>query len=318
MAATATQVILDPPAAEFRLPATDGKTYALDDVAGEKGTVVVFICNHCPYVKAVIDRMVSDARVLMSEGVGFAAICSNDAASYPEDSFENMKRFAKAHDFPFPYLHDETQSVARAFGAVCTPDFFGYNADRKLKYRGRLDEGRTTPPRAGAPRELVEAMRAIATTGVAPADQKGVYWLLDQMEGRIKPSPVLNAPPAKESDPFCTSATLLPLRPCRRNTFQKGEFPLHSHPPRARRNAASNRAFSFSQCAISARDLSSRASIWAWMSAAFFSCFRRAASKAPFERQIPSSAIPTQPTFGMAALRAPEAAARETCRMRIA
>jgi hypothetical protein len=100
------------------------------------------------------------------------------------------------------------------------------------------------------------------------------------MEGRIKPNPVLNAPPAKESDPFCTSATLLPLRPCRRNTFQKGEFPLHSHPPRARRNAASNRAFSFSQCAISARDLSSRASIWAWMSAAFFSCFRRAASKA--------------------------------------
>src|SRR5712671_3353201 len=121
MATTATQVVLDTPAAEFRLPATDGKTYALDDVAGEKGTVVVFICNHCPYVKAVIDRMVSDARVLMSESIGFAAICSNDAASYPEDSFENMKRFAKARDFPFPYLHDETQSVARAFGAVCTP-----------------------------------------------------------------------------------------------------------------------------------------------------------------------------------------------------
>ena len=116
--------------------------------------------------------MVSDARVLMSESIGFAAICSNDAASYPEDSFENMKRFAKAHDFPFPYLHDETQTVARAYGAVCTPDFFGYNANRKLKYRGRLDEGRTTPPRAGALRELVEAMRAIAATGVAPADQK--------------------------------------------------------------------------------------------------------------------------------------------------
>ena len=114
MATTATQVVLDTPAAEFRLPATDGKTYALDDVAGEKGTVVVFICNHCPYVKAVIDRMVSDARVLMSESIGFAAICSNDAASYPEDSFENMKRFAKAHDFPFPYLHNETQTVARA------------------------------------------------------------------------------------------------------------------------------------------------------------------------------------------------------------
>ncbi len=172
MATTATRVTLDTPAAEFRLPATDGKTYALNDVAGEKGTVVVFICNHCPYVKAVIDRMVADARVLMSEGVGFAAICSNDEASYPEDSFENMKYFAKAHDFPFPYLRDETQTVARAYGAVCTPDFFGYNADRKLKYRGRLDEGRTTPPRAGAHRELVEAMRAIANTGVAPADQK--------------------------------------------------------------------------------------------------------------------------------------------------
>src|SRR5260221_14732924 len=152
MATTTTQVVLDTPAAKFRLPATDGKTYALDDVAGEKGTVVVFICNHCPYVRAVIDRMVSDARVLMSESIGFAAICSNDAASYPEDSFENMKRFAKAHAFPFPYLHDETQTVARAYGAVCTPDFFGYNADRKLKYRGRLDEGRTTPPRGGAPR----------------------------------------------------------------------------------------------------------------------------------------------------------------------
>jgi len=123
MAATSTQAVLDSPAAEFLLPATDGKTYALDDVAGEKGTVLVFICNHCPYVKAVIDRMVSDARVLMSESVGFAAICSNDATSYAEDSFENMKRFAKAHDFPFPYLYDETQRVARAYGAVCTPDF---------------------------------------------------------------------------------------------------------------------------------------------------------------------------------------------------
>ncbi|MBV8448841.1 MAG: redoxin domain-containing protein, partial [Hyphomicrobiales bacterium] len=112
------QAVLDTPAAEFRLPATDGKTYALEDIAGEKGTVIVFICNHCPYVKALIDRMVSDARVLMSEGFGFAAICSNDAVSYPDDSFENMGRFAKAHDFPFPYLHDETQVVARAYGAV--------------------------------------------------------------------------------------------------------------------------------------------------------------------------------------------------------
>ena len=172
MATPATQIVFDTPAPEFRLPATDGKSYALGDVAGENGTVVVFICNHCPYVKAVIDRMVSDARVLMSEGVGFAAICSNDAMSYPEDSFENMKRFATTHDFPFPYLHDESQTVARAYRAVCTPDFFGYNSERKLKYRGRLDEGRTTPPRAGAARELVEAMRSIATTGSAPADQK--------------------------------------------------------------------------------------------------------------------------------------------------
>ena len=162
MAMTATQVTFDTPAVEFRLPATDGKTYALDDLAGKKGTVVAFICNHCPYVKAVIDRMVADARVLISEGMGFAAICSNDAANRPEDSFENMQHFAKAHGFPFPYLHDETQAVARAYGAVCTPDFFGYSADRKLKYRGRLDEGRKTPPRAEAPRELVEAMRAIA------------------------------------------------------------------------------------------------------------------------------------------------------------
>lgn len=171
MTTTPTQIILDTPAIDFRLPATDGRTYTLDDIAGEKGTVIVFICNHCPYVKAVIDRLVADARVLMREGVGFACICSNDAATYPEDSFSNMKQFARAHEFHFPYLHDETQSVARAYGAVCTPDFFGYDRDRKLKYRGRLDEGRTTPPPAGVRRELVEAMRAIAITGLAPPDQ---------------------------------------------------------------------------------------------------------------------------------------------------
>jgi peroxiredoxin len=156
---------------DFRLPATDGKSYALGDVAGRNGTVIVFICNHCPYVKAVVDRMVADARALLTEGIGFAAICSNDATSYPEDSFENMRRFAQAHAFPFPYLHDEDQSVARAYGAACTPDFFGFDASGKLKYRGRLDEGRTTPPPPGARRELVEAMRAIAT-GKAPAQQQ--------------------------------------------------------------------------------------------------------------------------------------------------
>ncbi len=171
MATTATQITLDTPAADFRLPATDGRTYTLGDVSGETGTVIVFICNHCPYVKAVIDRLVADARVLMREGIGFAAICSNDAATYPEDSFDEMKQFAEANDFPFPYLHDETQSVARAYGAVCTPDFFGYDRAGKLKYRGRLDEGRTTPPPAGARRELVEAMGVIAATGITPPDQ---------------------------------------------------------------------------------------------------------------------------------------------------
>jgi peroxiredoxin len=171
MAATVTSIKLDIPAVDFRLPATDGKTYSLADVAGKNGTVIVFICNHCPYVVAVIDRLVTDARALLAEGIGFAAICANDAAAYPDDSFANMKRFAEKHQFPFPYLHDESQKVARAYDAVCTPDFFGYDRDRKIKYRGRLDEGRTNPPPAGARRELLEAMREIAKTGKAPADQ---------------------------------------------------------------------------------------------------------------------------------------------------
>jgi peroxiredoxin len=171
MAATVTSVELDIPAIDFRLPATDGKIYSLDDVAGKNGTVIVFICNHCPYVIAVIDRLVADARTLLAEGIGFAAICSNDAATHPDDSFPNMKKFAEKHKFPFPYLHDQSQEVARAYDAVCTPDFFGYDKNRRLKYRGRLDEGRTSPPRAGARRELVEAMREIAKTGAAPAGQ---------------------------------------------------------------------------------------------------------------------------------------------------
>jgi peroxiredoxin len=171
MAVSPTDVTLDTPAPDFRLPATDGRTYTFADVAGKKGTMIVFICNHCPYVKASIDRLVADARVLIPEGIGFAAICSNDATEYPEDSFANMKRFAEAHYFPFPYLHDESQSVARAYGAVCTPDFFGYDQTGKLKYRGRLDEGRTSPPPKGARRELLEAMRMIAATGTAPANQ---------------------------------------------------------------------------------------------------------------------------------------------------
>jgi peroxiredoxin len=172
MATASDQVVLGSPAPEFYLRGTDGRIYSLADVAGRRGTVIVFICNHCPYVRAVIDRMVSDARAMRDDGVAFAAICSNDATAYPEDSFENMQAFAEAHAFQFPYLHDEDQSVARAYGAVCTPDIFGYDAEGRLRYHGRLDEGRTSPPAPGAPRELLEAMRSVATTGMAPADQK--------------------------------------------------------------------------------------------------------------------------------------------------
>jgi peroxiredoxin len=171
MTASPIESALGAPAPEFLLPATDGRTYAFKDVAGEKGVVIAFICNHCPYVIAVIDRLIEDARALQAESVGFAAICSNDASTYPDDSFPNMQRFAKAHNFPFPYLHDESQAVAKAYGAVCTPDFFGYGWDGRLKYRGRLDEGRTTPPPAGAKRELLDAMREVAKTNATPQNQ---------------------------------------------------------------------------------------------------------------------------------------------------
>jgi peroxiredoxin len=158
-------------APEFNLPATDGKTYSLADVEGEKGTVVVFICNHCPYVQAVADRMVADANALAKEGIGFVAISSNDVEAYPDDSFPKMRDFAKKHGFPFPYLFDETQETARAYGAVCTPDFFGINADGVIEYRGRLDAGKKDPPPPDAKRELLEAMRLIAKTGKGPAEQ---------------------------------------------------------------------------------------------------------------------------------------------------
>jgi peroxiredoxin len=171
MAASPSNIAFDLPAPDFSLPGVDGKTYHFADVAGKKGAVIVFICNHCPYVLAVIDRLAADAKTLMAEGIGFAAICSNDAAAYPADSFPNMKLFAQQHALPFPYLHDESQEVARAFDAVCTPDFFGYGADGKLKYRGRLDEGRTNSPPSGARRELLEAMRAVAGNNEVPPDQ---------------------------------------------------------------------------------------------------------------------------------------------------
>jgi peroxiredoxin len=171
MAAQAPQAKLGWKAESFTLPATDGKTYSLADLKGEHGTVVMFICNHCPYVVAMIDRAVKDARELAALGVSTVAICSNDARSYPEDSFAKMRAFAEAHGFPFPYLHDESQEVARAYGAVCTPDPFGFNDKLELAYRGRLDEGRTEPPRKGAARELFEAMSMIARTGKGPAEQ---------------------------------------------------------------------------------------------------------------------------------------------------
>lgn len=155
----------------FELRGTDGGTYSFGDVRGAKGTLVMFICNHCPYVKGAIDRIVRDGRELAALGVGAAAIMPNDPADHPEDSFDNMKGVAAAHAFPFPYLIDETQDVARAYGAVCTPDFFGYNAGGELQYRGRIDAGGIRDPGPGARRELFEAMRWIAETGRGPEVQ---------------------------------------------------------------------------------------------------------------------------------------------------
>ena len=171
MAATSPETTLGVSAPDFALPATDGRTVRLADVAGENGTVVAFICNHCPYVVSAARRLVADARTLADEGVGFVAICSNDAVNYPADSFERMKEFAETWGFPFPYLHDESQEVARAYGAVCTPDFFGFDRDLSLRYRGRMDGGGTAQPPEGAPRELVEAMRSVARTGAGPEVQ---------------------------------------------------------------------------------------------------------------------------------------------------
>ena len=158
-------------AIDATLPGVDGKQHRLFDLAGPNGLVVAFICNHCPYVKAVIDRIVRDARELKALGVNTVAIMSNDPAEYPEDSFENMQKIAAQRGFDFPYLLDETQQVAKAYGAVCTPDFFGYNADLELQYRGRLDESRKEAASPNARRDLFEAMKQVAETGQGPEKQ---------------------------------------------------------------------------------------------------------------------------------------------------
>ena len=158
-------------AAPFTLHDPDGKPFSLDDVKGENGTLIAFICNHCPYVQAIIDRLVADARVLQDEGINVIAINSNDYRSVPSDSPPMMKSFASRHGFTFPYLIDEDQSVGRTYGAVCTPDFFGFNADSELQYRGRLDNARMGEASNRIP-ELLDAMRQIAKTGKGPAEQK--------------------------------------------------------------------------------------------------------------------------------------------------
>ena len=173
-------------AVDARLPATDGRTYSVLDLSGPNGLVVVFICNHCPYVKAVISRIVRDATDLKDHGIGFAAINANDAGAYPEDSFDSMKRFASQSALPFPYLYDEDQSVAKTYGAVCTPDFFGFNKDMELQYRGRLDASRKDTGPADLRRELFEAMVMVAQTGKGPVEQQpsmgcSIKWKPDQI-----------------------------------------------------------------------------------------------------------------------------------------
>jgi peroxiredoxin len=160
------------PAPDFSLQDPAGRIWTMADCRGERGTVVMFICNHCPYVRSAIERTVGDCRALATHGVASVAIMPNDFRAYPADRPEEMARFAAEHDFPFPYLVDADQSVARAYGAVCTPDFFGYDADLKLGYRGRLDAGNPQGMPADAPRELVEAMVRLASGEVPREPQE--------------------------------------------------------------------------------------------------------------------------------------------------
>ncbi len=156
---------------DFSLPGVDGKVWTPELARGENGLLVMFICNHCPYVKSIRERIVRDTKELMTFGVNTIAIMSNDPAEYEEDSFENMQAVAAEYGFPFPYLIDETQDVAKAYGAVCTPDFFGYNKDMALQYRGRLDESRKETAADDVKRDLFEAMKQVAQTGHGPEQQ---------------------------------------------------------------------------------------------------------------------------------------------------
>ena len=158
-------------AKDFNLLSTENKKVSLDDIRGKNGTLVMFICNHCPYVKAVIKDIAQDAKFLESIGVKSAAIMSNDVKNYPEDSFENMISFSKLHNFSFPYLIDESQKVAKEYGAVCTPDFFGYNKNLELQYRGRIRELKNLKPITKGDSDLKDAMKLVSTSGKGPTKQ---------------------------------------------------------------------------------------------------------------------------------------------------
>jgi peroxiredoxin len=158
-------------ALDFDLPGVDGKRYNLSAARGKNGLLLMFICNHCPYVKVIRERIVRDVKKLRQYGIGTIAIMSNDPADYPEDSFENMAKISQEFDFPFPYVWDQTQQVAKDYGAVCTPDFFGFNSSLELQYRGRLDASRKEAAPADVRRELFDAMKQVSTTGQGPSQQ---------------------------------------------------------------------------------------------------------------------------------------------------